>query len=366
MSFPKSEKIWMNGKLVPWDDARIHIASHVLHYGSAVFEGIRCYATGAGPAVFRLQAHSQRLYDSAKIYRMEPPLPLADFDRAVLATISANDLEACYIRPLIYRGYGQLGVNPFPCPSTWPSWPGTGASTWAATRSSRASTCCISSWTRLAPNTLPAMAKSSANYMNSQLIKMEAIKLGYAEGIALDAEGFLSEGSGENLFLVKNGALLTPPLVCSVLPGITRDSVMQLARRLGLPVREERLPREAIYLADEAVLHRHRGRDHADPLRRQDHHRTRRARAGHGGPAEGLLRPGRAARPRRVRLADVRARGRGPQRGGGRPGPRGRVAARRGRAHAHQRPAEDRVGAQGLRPPPQGRLAPHRCASTGS
>ncbi len=254
MSFPKSEKIWMNGKLVPWDDARIHIGTHALHYGSAVFEGIRCYATGAGPAVFRLQAHSQRLYDSAKIYRMEPPLPLADFDRAVLATISANDLEACYIRPLIYRGYGQLGVNPFPCPVdaaimvwNWGKYLGSDAL-------EQGVDVCISSWTRLAPNTLPAMAKSSANYMNSQLIKMEAIKLGYAEGIALDAEGFLSEGSGENLFLVKNGALLTPPLVCSVLPGITRDSVMQLARRLGLPVREERLPREAIYLADEAFF----------------------------------------------------------------------------------------------------------------
>ncbi len=254
MSFPKSEKIWMNGKLVPWDDARIHIGTHAMHYGSAVFEGIRCYSTGEGPAVFRLQAHSQRLYDSAKIYRMEPPLPLAEFDRAVLATIAANDLEACYIRPLIYRGYGQLGVNPFPCPVdaaimvwNWGKYLGSDAL-------EQGVDVCISSWTRLAPNTLPAMAKSSANYMNSQLIKMEAIKLGYSEGIALDSQGFISEGSGENLFLVKNGTLLTPPLVDSVLPGITRDSVMQLARRLGLPVREERLPREAIYLADEAFF----------------------------------------------------------------------------------------------------------------
>ena len=255
MSFPgKSEKIWMNGKLVPWDDARIHIGSHVIHYGSAVFEGIRCYSTSEGPAVFRLGAHSQRLYDSAKIYRMDPALPLADFDRAVLSTIAANDLEACYIRPLIYRGYGQLGVNPFPCPIdvaimvwNWGKYLGSDAL-------EQGVDVCISSWTRLAPNTMPAMAKSSANYMNSQLIKMEALKLGYVEGIALDAEGFLSEGSGENLFLVKNGTLLTPPLVDSVLPGITRDTVMQLARRLGVPVREERVPREMIYLADEAFF----------------------------------------------------------------------------------------------------------------
>ncbi len=254
MSFPKSDKIWMNGKLVPWDDARIHIGSHVIHYGSAVFEGIRCYSTSEGPAVFRLGAHSQRLYDSAKIYRMDPALPLAEFDRAVLSTIAANDLEACYIRPLIYRGYGQLGVNPFPCPIdvailvwNWGKYLGSDAL-------EQGVDVCISSWTRLAPNTMPAMAKSSANYMNSQLIKMEAIKLGYAEGIALDAEGFLSEGSGENLFLVKNGALITPPMVCSVLPGITRDTVMQLARRLGVPVREERVPREMIYLADEAFF----------------------------------------------------------------------------------------------------------------
>ena len=254
MSFPKSEKIWMNGKLVPWDDARIHIGTHAMHYGSAVFEGIRCYSTGEGPAVFRLRSHSQRLYDSAKIYRMDPPLPLADFDRAVLETIAANDLEACYVRPLVYRGYGQLGVNPFPCPVdlaimvwNWGKYLGTDAL-------EQGVDVCISSWTRLAPNTMPAMAKASANYMNSQLIKMEAIKMGYAEGIALDSAGFLSEGSGENLFLVKNGTLLTPPLVDSVLPGITRDSVMQLARRLGIPVREERLPREAIYLADEAFF----------------------------------------------------------------------------------------------------------------
>ena len=251
MSFPKSEKIWMNGRLVPWDDAKIHVGSHVIHYGSAVFEGLRCYATPEGPAVFRLDAHTERLFDSAKIYRMDVPVDQAAFNQAVLDTVAANDLPACYIRPLIYRGYGQLGVNPFPCPVDmaimvwdWGKYLGPEAL-------ERGVDVRVSSWTRTAPNTLPAMAKTAANYMNSQLIKMEAIKEGYAEGIALDAEGHLSEGSGENLFLVKKGMLVTPPLVSSVLPGITRDSVLQLARRLEIPVSEARLPREALYVADE-------------------------------------------------------------------------------------------------------------------
>jgi len=254
MSFPKSDKIWMNGKLVPWDDAKIHVGSHVIHYGSAVFEGLRCYATPEGPAVFRLDSHTQRLFDSAKIYRMDVPLDPAQFNQAVLETISANRMDACYIRPLIYRGYGQLGVNPFPCPVDvaimvwdWGRYLGTAALEEGVDVR-------VSSWNRIAPNTLPAMAKTSANYMNSQLMKMEAIKDGYAEGIALDAQGYLSEGSGENLFLVKDGRLLTPPLVASVLPGITRDTVMTLARRLGVPVVEQMLPRELLYIADEVFM----------------------------------------------------------------------------------------------------------------
>lgn len=254
MSFPKSESIWMNGSLVPWDDAKIHIGSHAVHYGSAVFEGLRCYATAEGPALFRLQAHTQRLYDSAKIYRMDIPIPVEAFDAAVIETVAANRLEACYVRPIVYRGYGELGVNPFPCPVDmaimvwdWGKYLGNAAFESGVD-------VCISSWTRLAPNTLPAMAKASANYMNSQLVKMEAIKGGYSEGIALDAEGYLSEGSGENLFLVKNGTLLTPPLASSVLSGITRDTVLTLARRLGIPVVETRAPREMIYLADEAFF----------------------------------------------------------------------------------------------------------------
>ena len=254
MSFPKSDKIWMNGKLVPWDDARIHVGSHVIHYGSAVFEGLRCYNTPEGPAVFRLDAHTERLYNSAKIYRMDVPLGPDEMNQAILETIGANKLDACYVRPIVYRGYGQLGVNPFPCPVDtvimvwdWGKYLGTDSL-------EKGVDACISSWTRIAPNTLPAMAKTSANYMNSQLIKMEAIKEGYAEGIALDVEGYLSEGSGENLFLVKNGSLLTPPLVSSVLPGITRDSVIALSHRLGIRVVEERVPREMLYLADEVFF----------------------------------------------------------------------------------------------------------------
>ncbi len=241
----------MNGKLVPWDAATIHVGCHVIHYGSAVFEGLRCYATPEGSAVFRLEAHTERLFDSAKIYRMDVPIDRDAFDKAILDTVAANDLAACYIRPLIYRGYGQLGVNPFPCPVDMAIMVWDWGKYLGAEALERGVDVRISSWTRIAPNTLPAMAKTAANYMNSQLIKMEAIKDGYAEGIALDADGHISEGSGENLFLVKKGMLVTPPLVSSVLPGITRDSVIQLARRLGIPISETRLPREALYVADE-------------------------------------------------------------------------------------------------------------------
>ncbi len=254
MTFPKSDVIWMNGKLVPWDDARIHVGSHVVHYGSAVFEGVRCYNTPEGPAIFRLDAHTERLFNSAKIYRMDMPYTFEELSRAQLETVAANKKEACYIRPIVYRGYGQLGVNPFPCPVDvaimvwdWGRYLGQEALETGVD-------VCVSSWARIAPNTLPAMAKTSANYMNSQLIKMEAIKAGYVEGIALDSDGYLSEGSGENLFLVKNGTLLTPPLVSSVLPGITRDTVVQLARRLRIPVEEARLPREMLYISDEVFM----------------------------------------------------------------------------------------------------------------
>jgi branched-chain amino acid aminotransferase len=254
MAMPDKGQIWMNGTLVPWADAKIHIGSHVIHYGSAVFEGVRCYNTPEGPAVFRLDAHTQRLFDSAKIYRMDVPISFEEMNRAVVDTIAANKMDACYIRPIVYRGYGLLGVNPFPCPvdvavlvMDWGKYLGPEAL-------EKGVDVRVSSWTRIAPNTLPATAKTSANYMNSQLIKMEAIKDGYVEGIALDSEGFLSEGSGENLFLVKNGVLITPPFASSVLPGITRDTIMTLARRLGIEVRESRLLRESLYIADEVFL----------------------------------------------------------------------------------------------------------------
>jgi branched-chain amino acid aminotransferase len=254
MAMPLKGHIWMNGTMVPWADAKVHIGSHVIHYGSAVFEGIRCYDTPEGPAVFRLDAHTERLYNSAKIYRMDVPVTPDAFNQALLETITANKLDACYIRPLIYRGYGQLGVNPFPCPVDvaimvweWGKYLGTEAL-------EKGVDLCVSSWTRMAPNTLPSMAKSAANYMNSQLIKMEAVKEGYVEGIALDANGYLSEGSGENLFLVHKGTLYTPPMVSAVLPGITRDSVLTLARKAGIPVVEQQMPREMLYLADEVFL----------------------------------------------------------------------------------------------------------------
>lgn len=248
---PRSDLIWMSGKLVPWDDARVHVGAHVLHYGSAVFEGIRCYATPRGSAVFRLDAHTRRLFNSARIYWMELPWTPEAVQAAILETIRANKLDACYVRPLAYRGAGPLGVNPLGCPVElaimvwdWGKYLGKEAL-------EQGVDVCISSWTRMAPNTLPAMAKAAGNYLNSQLIKVDAVKGGFAEGIALDAQGYVSEGSGENLFAVLEGRLVTPPLVSSILPGITRDTVLTLARRLGLPIEEKALPREALYLADE-------------------------------------------------------------------------------------------------------------------
>jgi branched-chain amino acid aminotransferase len=254
MAFSGTGKIWINGELVDWADAKIHIASHVIHYGSGVFEGARCYDTPKGSACFRLEAHVKRLYNSAKIYRMNYPMPQGDFQDAVLQTIRANDMKACYIRPLIYRGYHSLGVNPLPCPIDaaimvweWGAYLGNEAL-------EKGVDVRVSSWSRTAPNTFPSLAKSTANYANSGLIRMEAISEGYIEGIALDTFGYLSEGSGENLFLVRDNVLLTPPATASLLPGITRDSVITIARDLGFEVREEILPREMVYIADEAFF----------------------------------------------------------------------------------------------------------------
>jgi branched-chain amino acid aminotransferase len=254
MAFSGTGKVWMNGEIVDWADAKIHAASHVIHYGSAVFEGQRCYSTPKGSAFFRLDAHMRRLYDSARIYRMEYALDRDALTSAVVDVVKANGLPACYIRPVIYRGYSALGVNPLPCPVdamilVWEWGPYLGAGALEQGVDVR-----VSSWTRMAPNTFPAMAKSVANYANSGLIKMEAVLEGYSEGIALDADGRLSEGSGQNLFLIRDDVLYTPPLAASVLPGITRDTVMTLARDLGIQVREQDLPREMIYIADEVFF----------------------------------------------------------------------------------------------------------------
>jgi branched-chain amino acid aminotransferase len=254
MAFTGTGKIWMNGSLVEWADAKIHIGSHVVHYGSGVFEGARCYSTPRGSACFRLDAHIRRLIDSCTIYRMDPELDSSALTDAVLETIRANDFKACYVRPIVYRGYNELGVNPFPCPVEtailcweWGAYLGQGGlENGVDVR--------VSSWNRAAPNTFPTLAKSSANYANSQLIKMEAIAEGYSEGIALDVNGLLSEGSGQNLFLVRDNVIFTPSLTASILPGITRDSVMTLARDLGFVVREEMLPREMLYICDEAFF----------------------------------------------------------------------------------------------------------------
>jgi len=254
MAFPGTGKIWMNGKLVEWKDATVHIASHVIHYGSSVFEGARCYATPKGSACFRLDAHMRRLQLSAKIYRMAYPLDLTAWQNAVLDTIRANEMKSCYIRPILYRGYESLGVNPLTCPVDaaimlwdWGAYLGKEALEEGCDVQ-------IASWSRMAPNTLPAMAKSAANYANSALIKMEAVTDGYSEGIALDVYGNVSEGSGQNIFIVRDGTLFTPSLGSSILGGITRDCIITLARDLGYAVAESIVPREALYTADEVFV----------------------------------------------------------------------------------------------------------------
>jgi branched-chain amino acid aminotransferase len=252
--FDEDGKVWMNGRLVPWKEANIHIASHVIHYGSSLFEGFRAYETTRGTAVFRLDAHLRRLYDSCKMYRMDIPYTQDEFERAIIETIRANGFKSCYIRPIVYRGYHSLGVDPFPNPVdcailvwSWGQYLGEEALESGVDVK-------ISTWWRMAPNTFPALAKSGANYMNSQLIKMEALVEGYTEGIALNVRGHISEGSGENIFLVHNGTVYTPPLSSSILPGITRDSVITLIREMGVRLIEETIPREMLYIADEVFF----------------------------------------------------------------------------------------------------------------
>jgi branched-chain amino acid aminotransferase len=249
-----TEKIWHNGRLIAWNDAQIHVLSHVVSYGSSVFEGVRCYETQQGPAVFRPREHMRRLIDSAKIYRMELPYSLDELTNAMIDVVRENNMQACYIRPLVLRGYGDVGVLPTNNPIEtyiacfpWGRYLGEEALKDGVD-------VCVSSWTRIAPNTLPALAKAGANYMNSQLIRMEAAANGYTEGIALDEAGYVSEGSGENIFLVRDGKVLTPPLGASVLPGITRDSIVKIAGALGIPVVETIIPRELLYIADEVFF----------------------------------------------------------------------------------------------------------------
>ncbi len=254
MAFKGEGKIWMNGEFVDWNDAKIHVLSHVVHYGSSVFEGIRAYSTSRGTAVFRLHDHVRRLYKSAKIYRMDYPYSHEQIYEACLETIRVNGLRECYIRPVVYRGYDSLGVDPSPCPVDvaiavweWGKYLGPEAI-------ENGVEVCVSSWARIAPNTLPAMAKCGANYMNSQLIKLEAIARGCVEGIALDSSGNVSEGSGENVFIVRDGSLITPPFDASILPGITRNTVMTLAQEMGIKVIESNIPRESLYIADEVFF----------------------------------------------------------------------------------------------------------------
>lgn len=254
MAFDESGKIWINGTFVNWNDAKLHVLSHVVHYGTSVFEGIRCYKTKTGPAVFRLRDHVQRLINSAKIYRIDIPYNVEDLSQAIIETIKINELNECYIRPIAYRGYGELGVYPMNCPvdtviAVWP---------WGKYLGEEAIEqgvdVGISSWRRMAPDTMPNMAKAGSNYMNSQLAKMESIMNGYDEGIMLDYQGMVSEGSGENIFVVLDGVLHTPPVSSSLLLGLTRNSVMILAEEMGLEVKEEQIPREMLYIADEVFM----------------------------------------------------------------------------------------------------------------
>ncbi|MGB9977678.1 branched-chain amino acid transaminase [Methanobacterium sp.] len=254
MAFDETGKIWFNGEFVNWKDANIHVLSHVVHYGSSVFEGIRCYNTKKGSAILRLREHVERLFNSGKIYRMEIPYTVGEICDAIIETVKINNLKDCYIRPIAFRGYKELGVYPLNCPMDtviaaweWGKYLGDEAIENGVDIG-------VSTWRRMAPNTLPNMAKAGANYMNSQLAKMESVSNGFDEAIMLDYHGTVSEGSGENVFLVKDGELYTPHASLSLLSGITRDSITKLAEYAGIKVNEEAIPREMLYLADEIFL----------------------------------------------------------------------------------------------------------------
>lgn len=253
MSFGKG-KIWFDGKFVDWNEAKIHVMSHVIHYGSSIFESMRCYNTKNGPAIFRGMSHIDRLYDSAKIYRMNIPFTKKEFFKAAVDTVKINNLKECYIRPIVFRGYGKIGVDPLKNPIQC----AIGAWEWGAYLGKEAlekgASVHVSSWRRPAPDTFPTLAKAGGNYMNSQLIKMEAIYGGYAEAIALDVFGYVSEASGENIFIVKNGVIFTPPTSSSILAGITRHTIFTLAREMNIRIEQHSIPRESLYIADEVFL----------------------------------------------------------------------------------------------------------------
>ena len=254
MTEPKSSFVWYNGKLVPWEKATVHVMSHALHYGTSWFEGVRCYETRRGPEIFQFQEHVRRLFNSCRIYRTDVPFSPAEIEEAILETVRANALRQCYIRPLIFRGYGELGVNPLKNPIDvvilvweWGRYLGEEGL-------EQGVDVCVSSWARAAPNTFPTLAKVGGNYINSTLINMEATLKGYTEGIALDTNGLVSEGAGENIFVIQDGKISTPPMVSAILPGITRGTVITLARERGYPVIEEQISRERLYIADEVFL----------------------------------------------------------------------------------------------------------------
>jgi branched-chain amino acid aminotransferase len=254
MALQKSDKIWFDGRLVPWHEATVHVAAHVLHYGSSVFEGLRAYGTDNGPAIFCLRPHVDRLFNSSKIYRLEIPYTKDEIEQAIVETIRANGHGACYIRPLVFRGFGGLGIDPRSCPVQvaiitfeWGRYLG-------AEAIEQGIDVGVSSWRRMAPDTLPAAAKIGGQYINSQLIVMEAVDRGFTEGIALDIDGFVSEGSGENIFVVTGETIFTPPLSASILHGVTRHCALTLAHDLGYQVRQERISREFLYLADEVFF----------------------------------------------------------------------------------------------------------------
>lgn len=253
---PRDEqgKIWMDGNFIDWKDATIHVMSHVIHYGTSVFEGMRCYKTPKGPSIFRLKDHIRRLFDSAKIYRTPIPFSQQQVLDACKETIRINNFESAYVRPIVFRGYGSLGVDPSKCPVHVVI----GALNWGKYLGdegvNQGVDVCISSWNRMAPNTMPTMAKAGANYMNSQLIKLQAMADGYTEGIGLDVDGFVSEGSGENIFLIRDGVLYTPTSGSCILPGLTRNCIFKIAKEFDVPVVETKINREMLYIADEIFL----------------------------------------------------------------------------------------------------------------